>query len=151
LTKREQTWEGKQRNWNHQDKGKERTLEIPVRVYTERFVSDDNAVSWMPPELLNTLTESQMVEIQRTVLTPFEPLESILPRAVTLKHMEHEPTSIDHLVQKKKDSFSTNQEFAAPEVPLKRKAKKRSKARKNKQVPLICKLSINFYRKETPL
>jgi len=116
-----------------QDKGKERTLEIPVRVYTERFVSDDNAVSWMPPELLNTLTESQMVEIQRTVLTPFEPLESILPRAVTLKHMEHEPTSIDHLVQKKKDSFSTNQEFAAPEVPLKRKAKKRSKARKNKQ------------------
>jgi len=45
--------------------------------------------------------------------------------------MEHEPTSFG---QKKKEAFSTNQEFpAAPEVPLKRKAKKKSKARKNKQ------------------
>jgi len=53
-----------------QDKGKERTLEIPLRVHTERFFNGDNTISWMPLELLNTLSESQMMEIQKNSTYP---------------------------------------------------------------------------------
>jgi len=103
-----------------QDKGRARPLEIPLQVFTERFAKED---SWMPPDLLNTLSDSQVREVQKTVLTPFEPLESILPRReFNLKPMESE-----HLNHKKEP------ESSQPEVPLKKKSKKKNKARKNKQ------------------
>jgi len=105
-----------------QDKGRAKQLEVPLQVFSERVAKD----SWMTPDILNTLSDTQVREVQRTVLTPFEPLESVLPRREsTLKPMESERL-------KNKEA-----ERAQLEVAAKKKSKKKSKAKKNKQAQIV--------------